>query len=145
MCISRGQPQERPGAGLLERGLARMTGPIEPQVGDSTPSVQAQHLAPLSRIILAPGGAVAVSRSMARSLSGSILSRACRLQPPPAYRRAAQARNEPRVAENGSSPSTSSSSEDSGSEGVSSPRALAIAQVAHQARLLCLCAHNSSL
>jgi hypothetical protein len=112
-----------------------MTGPIEPQVGDSTPSVQAQHLAPLSRIILAPGGAVAVSRSMARSLSGSILSRACRLQPPPAYRRASQARNEPREAENG----------DSGSEGVSSPRALAIAQVAHQARLLCLCAHNSSL
>jgi hypothetical protein len=43
------------------------------------------------------------------------------------------------------SSSSSSAPEDSGSEGVSSPRSLAAARVALQARLLCLCAHNHSL
>jgi hypothetical protein len=69
--------------------------------GEFTPLAQAEHLAPVSQIIETSGKAVAVSRSMTRSLSRSVSAEARRLRPPLACGSGPQVREEPRVVENG--------------------------------------------
>jgi hypothetical protein len=70
---------------------------------------------------------MAASRSTARSLSRSISTDVHQLQPPFTYGRCHEAREDSLATKRGEAelPPPSSSSKDSGSEGVSSPSALA--------------------